>query len=274
MTITMRLKFWLLFLSFNVLAYGQNSIEYFPQEQLVLEKCQDVDDASDCMYEHIQTLIHYLLEENRKMVFKHSKDTLNVLANFAVDENLQIIKSKSWFSIKNRKLDKKLGDALEKIFYSLKFTSVSNRKKPPIVSKHILDFTFLVSPEANNAFTPLTSETKYSGGIVEEIPRFPGCEEFNEQDARTCFQQQMQNHIKKYFRYPKAAVEKKISGKVAIVFLINKNGEVENIRTRGPHPILEKEAVRIIKLLPKMVPGKHNGNPVKVPYSIPITFHL
>lgn len=270
----MRLKFCLLFLGFNMLSYGQDSIEYFPQEQLMIDNCTDADNEAQCLYKHTQNKILSFLEENKKIITKHSKDTLGVMANFEVDENLQIIEGKSWFSIKNRKLDKKLGNAVEQIFLDLRFTSVSNRKKPPIVSRHILNFMYLVNPRAENVFTPLESDKKYSGGTIEEIPRFPGCEGLNEQEARKCFQQQMQNHIKRYFRYPKEAVEKKLSGKVAIIFIINKDGEAENIRTRGPHPILEKEAVRIIKLLPKMVPGKQNGVPVKVPYSIPITFHL
>lgn len=270
----MKFTFLALLLAFYGCLYSQNKIEYFPQEQLILENCVDADNVPQCMYGHIQEKVQSFLEGNKKIIVRHSKDTLGVVANFVVGKNLRIIDEKSWFSIKNKKLNKKLRATLEKVFYDLHFTSVSNRKKPPIISKHILEFKFLVSPDTENVFIPLESDKKYSGGIIEEIPRFPGCEGLNEQEARKCFQQQMQNHIKRHFRYPKEAIEKKLSGKVAIIFILNKDGEAENIRTRGPHPILEKEAVRIIKLLPKMVPGKQNGVPVKVPYSIPITFHL
>ena len=56
------------------------------------------------------------------------------------------------------------------------------------------------------------------------------------------------------------------------MFAIDKNGVVTNIKTRGPDKILEKEAVRIISLLPKMTPGMQRGKAVKVTYSLPINF--
>ena len=55
---------------------------------------------------------------------------------------------------------------------------------------------------------------------------------------------------------------------------INKDGTITGIRTRGPDKNLEKEANRIIAKLPKMTPGKQRGRPVRVPFSIPITFRL
>jgi periplasmic protein TonB len=51
-------------------------------------------------------------------------------------------------------------------------------------------------------------------------------------------------------------------------------GNVVGVQTRGPDKNLEKEAQRIIEKLPKMIPGKQRGKPVRVPYSIPITFRL
>ena len=57
-----------------------------------------------------------------------------------------------------------------------------------------------------------------------------------------------------------------------MVFVIDKDGNITNIRSRGPDKILEKEAERIVGLLPKMIPGKQRGKPVKVPYSLPIHF--
>jgi len=65
-----------------------------------------------------------------------------------------------------------------------------------------------------------------------------------------------------------------ISGKVFVLFAIDKNGNISDIRTRGPEKVLEQEAERIISLLPKMIPGKQRGKAVKVPYSVPIFFKL
>jgi protein TonB len=65
-----------------------------------------------------------------------------------------------------------------------------------------------------------------------------------------------------------------IQGRVYVQFMISKDGTISSIRTRGPDKNLEKEAQRIIRKLPRMTPGKQRGRPVRVPFSIPITFRL
>jgi len=111
--------------------------------------------------------------------------------------------------------------------------------------------------------------------LIENAPVFPGCEqEKTEEDKRTCFQQQMLKHIRKNFRYPEIAQELGLQGRVSVVFTVQKDGSIGNVRLKGPHESLEKEAARIISKLPKLQPGKQRGTPVKVPYSIPITFKL
>ncbi|WP_298502325.1 M56 family metallopeptidase [uncultured Maribacter sp.] len=107
---------------------------------------------------------------------------------------------------------------------------------------------------------------------LDKVPVFPGCE--NKEDKRACFNTMMQKHIAKHFSYPVEAQEIGIQGRVSILLTISKTGEIVNIRKRGPHELLEKEAVRIISKLPKMKPGVHKGNNVDVGYSIPITFKL
>lgn len=108
--------------------------------------------------------------------------------------------------------------------------------------------------------------------VIEEVPVFPGCEKGSKSEKRTCFQLKMDEHVAKNFRYPEQALNLGIQGKVFVIFTIDKDGYVSNIRSRGPDKSLEKEAERIISLLPKMIPGKQRGKPVKVPYSIPIVF--
>lgn len=109
--------------------------------------------------------------------------------------------------------------------------------------------------------------------VIEKVPRFPGCKGNNKQ-LKACFQEKMQEHLLKNFRYPDAAAELNIQGKVFVFFLIDKNGVVTKIKSRGPDQLLEKEAERIIGKLPKMEPGKQRNKPVGVPYSIPINFKL
>ena len=108
--------------------------------------------------------------------------------------------------------------------------------------------------------------------VIEDVPVFPGCENGTKSEKRDCFQRKIQEHVASNFKYPESALELGIQGKVFVLFVIDANGEVSSIRSRGPDKILEKEAERIIKLLPKMIPGKQRGKPVKVPYSVPILF--
>lgn len=111
--------------------------------------------------------------------------------------------------------------------------------------------------------------------VIENVPIFPGCEDFATNDERkTCFQSKMQEHIRKEFKYPETALELGTQGKVYVQFYIDSNGHVSGIRTRGPDKLLETEARRIIASLPTMVPGKQRGRAVKVPYSVPVTFKI
>jgi TonB family protein len=118
------------------------------------------------------------------------------------------------------------------------------------------------------------SKLKKDDYILSQVPVFPGCEKLSETKKRECFQDKMNRHIAKNFRYPEIAQKKGIQGRIIILFLIGKDGNVTGIKTRGPDPILEKEAVRIISLLPKIKPGEVGGIKVRVPLSIPITFKL
>ena len=110
--------------------------------------------------------------------------------------------------------------------------------------------------------------------IIEDVPLYPGCERVPKSERRNCFQKEIQKHISKNFRYPEIAQEMGIQGRVFVQFTIQKDGSISGIRTRGPDKNLEKEANRIISKLPRMTPGKQRGRPVRVPFSIPITFKL
>ena len=62
--------------------------------------------------------------------------------------------------------------------------------------------------------------------------------------------------------------------KIYVGFKIDKSGNIVSVRARAPHPKLAKEAERVVKLLPKMKPGKQRGKAVIVPYSLPIIFQV
>lgn len=110
--------------------------------------------------------------------------------------------------------------------------------------------------------------------VIEDVPIFPGCENEPKSKLRDCFNSMMQKHIGKNFRYPEIAQEMGVQGRVNVMFVIQKDGSIGNVRMRGPDKNLEEEAARIIGKLPKMTPGKQRGRAVRVPFSIPITFKL
>ena len=132
----------------------------------------------------------------------------------------------------------------------------------------------MISININKIDNGLDFLSKLNKGIFSLVPVFPGCEKLSEIKKRGCFQEKMNRHIAKHFRYPEIAQKQGIQGRVIIQFVVEKDGNVSGIRTRGPDPILEKEAVRIISLLPKIKPAEIEGRKVRVPFSTSITFKL
>jgi len=99
--------------------------------------------------------------------------------------------------------------------------------------------------------------------IAENMPEFPGGDV-------ALFQ-----WISRNIKYPMIAQENDITGRVYLNFVVNKYGEIENVKvTRGVDPSLDKEAIRVIKKMPKWKPGKQRGRAVNVLFSVPINFQL
>lgn len=110
--------------------------------------------------------------------------------------------------------------------------------------------------------------------LVEQIPLFSKCKNEPLLKQSKCFENYMIRHVVKNFNYPKQALLKGIEGKVLVQFTINTDGEVVDIKKRGPKngALLEQEANRLIAKLPPFIPGKHKGNLVNVKYALPIIF--
>ncbi len=112
--------------------------------------------------------------------------------------------------------------------------------------------------------------------VIENVPVFPGCEKEKDNNAkRQCMSDKISDFVNKKFNTDLAG-ELGLSGKqrISVMFKIDRSGEITNIMARAPHPGLEKEAKRVISLLPKMQPGKQRGKAVTVPYSLPILFQV
>ncbi len=111
--------------------------------------------------------------------------------------------------------------------------------------------------------------------FIENVPIFPGCEKGNNDAKRKCMSQKIQKLVQRKFNTDLAS-DLGLTGRQRIngVFKIDKSGNVVGVRSRALHPRLEKEAARVINLLPKMKPGKQRGEPVTVSYTLPIIFQV
>lgn len=108
--------------------------------------------------------------------------------------------------------------------------------------------------------------------IIEVPPIYPGCKG-TKAEKKKCMVEKITKHVSKHFNTGLAQDLGLSPGKkkVYVQFKISKTGEITNVRARGPHKRLEKEGVRVVKLLPSMTPGKQRSRPVGVSYTLPIT---
>jgi protein TonB len=99
--------------------------------------------------------------------------------------------------------------------------------------------------------------------IAEQMPEFPGGME------------ELYAYIRRKTDYPQQARENFIQGTVLLEFVVGKDGAVDRVSVKvGTHPLLDKEAIRVVKTLPKWIPAKVNGKPVACWYTIPIAFTI
>ena len=111
------------------------------------------------------------------------------------------------------------------------------------------------------AVQPETVDKPYD--YVEEMPEFVGG------------QAAMMAYINRNIRYPAAALEGGIQGKVYVRFVVDKTGKITQVEVqRSVHSLLDKEAVRVIQSMPDWKPGRQNGAPVKVYFSVPVNFKI
>lgn len=116
------------------------------------------------------------------------------------------------------------------------------------------------------SFMTSTAQTKKNDmvfDVVEVMPQFPGG------------QIAMLKYIMENMKYPEQAMKEGIQGRVAVRFIVEKDGSISDVKPiLSVHPLLNKEAVRVVKSMPKWTPGKQNGKPVRVRFNLPVMFKL
>ena len=124
---------------------------------------------------------------------------------------------------------------------------------------------FLCCMSFIHATPPVTGDgdDKISFPVINCQPKFPGGS-----DALVCW-------IRNNLRYPVLAEEQRIEGDVVCAFWIEKDGSVNNTYViRSSHELLSKETLRVMKFMPRWIPGRENGQAIRVRYTIPFTFRL
>jgi protein TonB len=125
-------------------------------------------------------------------------------------------------------------------------------------AEHVLKINEKVVDEV----PPAVEETKVFD-VVEQMPTFKGGD-----DA-------LMAYLHKAIRYPAIAEENGIQGRVVCTFVVERDGGITDVKVvRSVDPSLDKEAVRVLKAMPKWIPGKQNGSAVRVKFTLPVTFKL
>lgn len=125
------------------------------------------------------------------------------------------------------------------------------------------DLNKVIIQEQVIAAPKVEDEQPVSIAMVEQKPEFPGGEAA------------MYKWLSDNIVYPSAASEEGVQGRVVVEFVVGKDGSISNVKVVRPrHPALDKEALRVVKAMPNWLPGRNNGQPVKVTYTLPVTFKL
>lgn len=99
--------------------------------------------------------------------------------------------------------------------------------------------------------------------VVEQMPQFPG--------GDAALFEYLSNHIK----YPTIAEENGVQGRVIVTFVVERDGSITDVKVvKSVDPSLDREASRVVKGMPRWIPGKQNGSAVRVKYTVPVTFRL
>ena len=125
-------------------------------------------------------------------------------------------------------------------------------------AEHVLK----VNEKVVDEVPPAVEETKIFE-VVEQMPSFPGG------DAA------LMQFLSKNIKYPVVAEENGIQGRVIATFVVERDGSITDVKVvKSVDPSLDKEAIRVLKSMPKWIPGKQNGSAVRVKYTVPVTFRL
>lgn len=127
-----------------------------------------------------------------------------------------------------------------------------------------------------DTWTPVGPITNEIFDIVEEMPTYQNLLTIKDKGKRKSeTEKELLSHINKKVKYPEMALATGIEGKVYVEFIVDTEGDITNVKIKkSVHEDLDAEAIRAVKSLPKMVPGKQLDKAVNVRYTIPVYFKI
>ena len=233
-----------------------------------------IENASEEIYEHIKSK-YYLFHEDIK-----NKPTVFYLDFIINTDGKAIQRSIKSTGRKSSEIHTKLSEIAMNLPEIL---PVRNEKGYKLLSFYKIVLSFFVSDNDQlELYVPEDTDDGETSNSVNydksfEPPRYPGCKKYASLElSRKCMSAKISEVISKKYKVNKAVKDFNKSGtfNTFIIFKINKKGKVEQVEAYGPHPNFEVEAKKAILKIKKVKPGTKDGDPVVVPYMLPIKFKV
>jgi Na+-translocating ferredoxin:NAD+ oxidoreductase RnfG subunit len=166
-----------------------------------------------------------------------------------------------------------LEEEARKVVATLPKMIPGQHKGKTVVVPYSLPIVFQIAEKED--VIPQEKDIEVPFAVIDQIPLYQKCVELTKAEQKSCLSNTVSEYVAKNFN-TKLANKAGLTGKhrINVMFKVDKNGEITSVRARSEHEVLEKEAIRVVASLPKMIPGKHKGKAVVVPYSLPIMFYI
>jgi len=278
----------LVIMLFSLAVFPQNSknkpiakkvLLHIVEEAPVYPSCENANGNTariQCMSKKISEFVN--LNFNIQIASKLGlKGVQRIHVVFQIDENGNVIEAKARAS--HSDLEKEM---IRVVNLLPKMKPAMQNSKPVIVpysfpavfnAEALLKVT-LKTPTIEEKNKGIRTEVPFA--IIETVPVYPGCEKALGLHAqKKCMSNKISEFVSRKFNTD-LAQKHGLEGRqrINVIFKIDKTGTVVGIRAKSNEEILEQEAIRVIKLLPKMKPGMQKGKVVTVPYAIPIVFEV
>jgi len=273
------MKYTLIFISliFCATITAQESIKY-NRAHVIYPGCEEAEDQTMCYDSKVLGFLSSSLTEDlsQKMIRLSKKDTIKIFSRLYFDEQGKVLTRESSFSA-----------SVDSTYKDLKYlVDLFPTVAPVLDSKNngVAEYVSTISGfQINRDTNTLTTIEGYQPeevpfSVIEKVPLYDGCSRrLSNKASKECMNKKIARHVSKNFNSDLAGSLNLTAGikRIYVFFKVDKEGKISSVRARAPHPMLEREAIRVIKSLPDAKkPGMQRGKPVIVPYSLPITFNI